>query len=368
MTLARSSMLLVLMAAASVAAAAAQPTTRESRLAIAKSLWEARLAAVGDAHVASEHYPTEDALVFLSAYAHTRDGRYAAAAARQLDYAHARERDGIFCTSPGLTTRDYQARQIYNFYLAYRTLADGRYLCWADGCAAAMLRAIPRAAHTAAGETHTLFFAGYYTAEGRAARENGQAIDVNQNAEVAVGYSLLYHDPASAFFLDPLAREIAYEELLASMSIQDMTTGAIPLTDTISGADTAYGSYAAFSWVWCQLLWNDPRFEPHIRAAGRWLGPMMNLSRDSQRYYPHEGHGPVPNWEANYRIPLLWYCAIDAHDFIREVATRTKDPGAAAGANGSAPVYWAYFDLMKIPRQYYLDGDPRGARTPHAAQ
>jgi len=236
-------------------------------------------------------------------------------------------------------------------------LGDGQYLRWADESARAMLRAIPREVHTAAGETHTLFFAGFYTADGKPTRANGQVIDVNQNAEVALAYSLLYHDPASALFLDPLAKEIAYEELLASMSIQDMTSGAIPLTENIPGADTAYGSYGAFSWVWCQLHWNDPRFEPHVRAAAKWLGPMMNLSSDSQRYYPHEGRGPVPNWEANYRIPLLWYCGVDARDFIGEVATRAKDPGAAEGVM-SAPVYWAYFDLMGIPREYYIDGEP----------
>jgi hypothetical protein len=349
---------------------AAAQTTRESRIAVAQKLWEARLAAAARKPIVADAYPTEESLVFLSAYSLTRDPRYAQQAATQLDYAHSREKDGILLTFAHETTRDYQARQIYNFYLAYRLLADGRYLRWADDAARAMINTIPRAPHTAATppETHTLFFAGFYTADGKPARSTGQAIDVNQNAEVALAYSLLYHDPASAFFLDPLAKEIAYEELLASMSIQDMTTGAIPLTDTIPGADTAYGSYATFSWVWCQLLWHDERFDPHLRAAARWLGPMMNLSRDSQRYYPRESRGPVPNWEANYRVPLLWYCGIDAHDFLREVATRTKDPGAAEGANLSAPVYWAYFDLMGIPRQYYLDGDPRDARTPHPAE
>jgi hypothetical protein len=351
----------------SVIGTARAQTTRQSRLAVAKSQWEERLAKAGGKHIVADAYPTEEALVFLSAYSVTRDPRYAKQAATQLEYCHTRETDGILLTFKNETTRDYQARHIYNFYLAYRVLADGRYLRWADESARAMLHVIPRAAHTAAGETHTLFFAGFYTAEGKPAHANGLVIDVNQNAEVALAYSLLYHDPASAFFLDPAAKEIAYEELLASMSIQEMSSGAIPLTESIPGADTAYGSYGAFSWVWCQLLWNDARFEPHIRAAGKWLGPMMNLSRDSQRYYPREGRGPVPNWEANYRIPLLWYCDIDARDFIREVATRARDPGAAEGTM-SAPVYWAYFDLMGIPREYYVDGDRDHGRLPSPAR
>ena len=342
----------------SLIGSAGAQTTRESRLAVAKGRWEARLASAGGEPIAADAYPTEESLVFLCAYSLTRDPRYAKQAATQLEYAHAREKNGILLTSTSETTRDYQARQIYNFYLAYRLLGDGRYLRWADDCARAMIRVIPRAPHTAARETHTLFFAGYYTADGTPARENGQVIDVNQNAEIALAYSLLYHDPASAFFLDPLAKAIAYDELLASMSVQDMTSGAIPLTENIPGPDTAYGSYAAFSWVWCALLWNDARFEPHLRAAGRWLAPRMNLATDSERYYPREGRGPIPNWEANYRIPLLWHCQVDASRFTADLASRTHDPGVAEGAsNNSAPAYWAYFDLMGVPRTYYLDGD-----------
>jgi hypothetical protein len=336
-------------------AAAAQPTTRESRLAIARELWEAKLAAVGDSHVVAEHYPSEEALPFLSAYAHTRDPRYAAAAARQLEYAHSRDKDGIFLTSTGVANRDYQARQTYNFYLAYRILADGRYLRWADDGAAAMLRIIPRESHVCAGQTHTLFLAGFITPSGER-RQMANVIDVNQNAEVALAYSLLYHDPASAFFRSPIAKEIAYEELLASMSIQDMTSGAIPLTENIPGADTAYGSYAAFSWVWCQLLWREDKFEPHVRAAGRWLAPKMNLAADSDRYYPTVARGYVPYWEAYFRLPLLWYCDVSANHLVGELLERTWHPEATPGDKSFAPALWASYDLMGVPREYYLDG------------
>lgn len=309
------------------------------------SLWEQRLAAAGGKPIVSEYYPTEEALIFLSAYDITRDGRYAKQAAAQLEYAHSREKDGVFVTSEGTTTRDYQARQIYNFYLAYRILADGRYLHWADDCAAAMIRAIARAAHPAAGETHTTFEAGFFTADGKRAHSNAQVIDVNQNAEVALAYSLLYHDPASQFFRDRRAKEIAHEELLASMSVQNMTTGEIPLTENIAGADTAYGSYATFSWVWCQLLWRDERFEPHLQAAAKWLGPKMDLSRDSQRWYPTriEG-GAVPDWEICYRLPLLWHCKIDASKVIAQLPPTTS-------------LYWAYYDLMGMPREFFMRGN-----------
>src|SRR5437899_2988246 len=128
----------------SVTPAVAGPTTREARLELAKRLWEERLAKSGGERIVSEYYPSEESLVFLTAYLYTRDDRFAQQAAKQLEYAHSREKDGVFLTSEGLTTRDYQARQIYNFYLAYRILAERRYLRWADDCAAAMIRALPR--------------------------------------------------------------------------------------------------------------------------------------------------------------------------------------------------------------------------------
>jgi hypothetical protein len=318
------------------------PSTNHTVLTLVKQRWEERLAAAGGKPIVAEHYPTEQALVFLSAYSITRDQRYAAQAALQMEYAHLREKNGVFVTSEQTTTRDYQARQIYNFYLAYRILADGRYLRWADDCAVAMIRVIPRAPHTAAGETHTTFEAGFFTADGKRAHDNAQVIDVNQNAEIALAYSLLHYDPASKFFRDPLAKEIAFEELLASMSIQNMSTGEIPLTENIAGADTAYGSYAAFSWVWCQLLWRDERLEPHVQAAGRWLAPKTDLSRDSQRWYPQRiENGPVPDWEICYRLPLLWYCKVEAREVTNQLAP-------------TASLYWGYYHLMGLPRDYFL--------------
>jgi hypothetical protein len=350
------SLLLIAIVVGTASTSLAAPTTREARIPLAQQRWEQRLARAGGQPIPAPYYPTEEALVFLTAYDFTRDARYAGQAARQLDYCHSRERDGLLLTgADDTTTRDYQARQIYNFYLAYRILGDGKYLRRADGGAQAMLRAIPRSKHECRGEVHLLFEAGFFTADGKPALENGNVIDVNQNAEIALAFSLLYHDPASAFFRSGVAKEIAYEELLASMSVQDRTTGTIPLTENIPGGDTAYGSYAAFSWVWCQLLWNDPRFEPHVRAAGKWLGPMMNLARDTQRYYPTRiDGGPVPDWEAYYRLPLLWYCGVDTRGFVADLFERLHQDAT------TAPLYWAYFDLMGIPRELFIDG--RNAR------
>src|SRR5206468_12896175 len=131
-----------------------------------------------------EENPTEEGLIFLTAYDFTRAARFARQAAAQLDYCHTREVNGLFVTSARLATRDYQARQIYNFYLAYRILGDGRYIRWADDCAAAMIRCIPREPHECAGETHKLFIAGFFTPAGKPPHDTGNVIDRNQNAKV----------------------------------------------------------------------------------------------------------------------------------------------------------------------------------------
>jgi hypothetical protein len=59
--------------------------TSTMRVAAARKLWEGRLAKAGGKPIVSEHYPTEEALLFLTAYDFTRDDRYAKQAAAQLD-------------------------------------------------------------------------------------------------------------------------------------------------------------------------------------------------------------------------------------------------------------------------------------------
>ncbi len=356
--LATSGLLVVLAAMLCVAGVAADDSVREQRLAAARAYWEREYTRVASQPEAAG-YATEAAIPFLSAYAATREARYAEQAARQLDYAHSIENSGMAVLrgrEAPTTSRDVQARQIYNFYLGYRILADGRYLRWADACAEAMIETIPRASHECAGQSHTQFAGNLINMADPEAGRTVYVIDVNQNAEVGLAFGLLYHDPGSAFFRNPLAKEIALEETLASMSIQNMETGAIPLTETsdrIEHYDTAYGSYAAFSWVWSQLLWNDARMDEHIRAAGRWLGAKMDLSKDSDRYYSFRNPSTyMPAWEASYRLPVYWYCGVDAGEFIAGLFKRM--PEATPG--DFFVTLWAYYDLMGMPRTYYIDG------------
>src|SRR5688500_19351192 len=87
--------------------APAGPTTRESRLGLARKLWDQQLAQAGGKPVVSEHYPTEKALPFLDAYLFTQDAKYAKQAVLQLEYAHSRQTNDLLLTFANICHRDY---------------------------------------------------------------------------------------------------------------------------------------------------------------------------------------------------------------------------------------------------------------------
>jgi hypothetical protein len=333
------------------------PVAAQDRLEQVKKIWDAKLEKAGGKGIPQPHYPTEEGLMFLSAYDFTHDAKYADQARRQMELAHNQTQMGMVMT-PHKATRDYQARQIYNFWLAYRVLGDEKYLKWADEAAEAMLKVIPREEHSVRGETHKLFAAGYIDpVVGAQEDQISYAIDVNQNAEVGLAYGLLYHTKGSKFFEDPLAKEIAYEETLASMSIQNMKTGEIPLTDyRMQDYDTLYGSYGSFLWVFSQSIWHDPQFDPHIKLAGKWLATKMDLEKGSERWYPKRTSGAMSDWEASFRIPLYWYCGIDASSFISGLFARP----ASDERNYSAA--WAWYDQIGVPKSYYIEGKVDSSR------
>ena len=328
---------------------------------ILRAGWDAEWAKAAGKVVEQQHYPTEPALVWLSAYSLTRDAKYAEQARRQLDEAHRREKNGLLLIYDGTTTRDYQARQIYNFYVAYRLLAEPKYLRWADACARAMVEVFPRKPKNIGGKSYKLFTAGFLRPEKPGDGTLGYFVDVNQNAEVGLAFGLLYHEPASALFQDATAREIALDETLASMVIQNPETGAVPIGDGdwLDKYDTAYGGYACTSWVWSNLLWRNAEMDKHIRLAGKWLGSRMDLDHDAERWWPKHSTGAMAAWDAYYRIPLYWYCGLEATPFLQSVWARLQ-----RGAEGWAPVHTvAWWDVMGVERSYYLVG-PAAPATP----
>src|SRR5262249_19018285 len=118
---------------------------------------------------------------------------------------------------------------------------------------------------------------------------------------------------------------------------------------------------------WCQLLWRDPQFDTHLRAAAKWLAPKTDLTKDSTRYYPKVlDHAPIPNWEAYFRLPLLWYCNVDARQFIAHLYAPAQHPQPTPHPrnpphdnNSPAPPPGPYYALMGLPPSYPPAGRPR---------
>lgn len=303
------------------------------------------------------YYPTEPAIILLSAWLCTGQNKYRAASVLQLEFAHSRENDDGFAITELGFSRDTQARQIYNFYTAYKTLGDKRYLKWADNCAQALLDHLPRRPHQVLGtkKTYTLFVVGYCQPEKHydaSALEPG--VDVNQNAELALAYTQLYFEPASAFYKSKMAKEIVVNEMQASLAIQDSKTGAIPIGDSekwITRFDTLYGSYGLFSWTWVNTYWKNPEWQKHIDQAGRWLaGFLNNTGKMANRYYPSESDSfePVDLW---CRIPAYWKIGFSPK--------RDINYGYGNASSGVLEKKWAftpfaYFELMRIPAEFYL--------------
>jgi hypothetical protein len=130
------------------------------------------------------------------------------------------------------------------------------------------------------------------------------------------------------------------------------------LTDyLLDQPDTLYGSYGAFSWVACQTFWREPKFDPHIRAAGKWLATKVNIAKDSQRFYPTRGTGFISYSEIGFRMPVYWYCDVDVRKLLEDVFARMPTTQPTPGDAGNAPYMWAWYDLLGVPRKYYIDGE-----------
>jgi hypothetical protein len=91
---------------------------------------------------------------------------------------------------------------------------------------------------------------------------------------------------------------------------------------------------------------------------------MNDLDHDSQRWYPKRiQNGKMQFWEAWFRVPLLWYCGADAQKLIDGTFARMEHPEEFKDDPGIVPNWFAHFDLMGVPREYYVAGDPHPVRT-----
>lgn len=302
------------------------------------------------------YYPTEPAIHFLSAWLSTGEGKYREAAVLQFDFAHSRENDdGLLITELGFN-RDTEARQIYNFYTAYKLLGDKKYLAWADRGAHALIEYMPRRSHTVLGtkKTYTLFAAGYCKPDKPYdASALNTWVDVNQNAELALAYTLLYFEPASALYKSATAKDIILNEMEAGLLIQDPKTGGIPIGDSdywITKLDTGYGAYAAFSWSWLNIYWKNPEWQKHIESAAKWLTAFSTgQGRMNEHYYP--GVSYALGCDLWFRIPAFYKIGFSPG---RLIDYAYGHPDKWEKGNDWAHTLFAHYEVMRIPPKFYL--------------
>jgi hypothetical protein len=244
-------------------------------------------------------YPTEAAIFFLAGWMLTDDRECLDAARHQIGISRSWVTpEGIFDGSKSgeypQITRDSFARHVYNCYTAYRVLGEAELLAHVDHCAEGWMKYLRREPLEWQGRHFRLFDVVFGTKPPHVPA-SGTGIDVNQNAEIGLVFTLLYHDPASRWHHNARVRDIAFEELRAGMAAQNMDTGAIPIggsPEWIDKYDTNYGAYALFSWTWANRLWQDAEMARHIRKAVDWLDPTFDGETRAVHWYPRHFEEP----------------------------------------------------------------------------
>lgn len=250
-------------------------------------------------------YPSEALATLSSAAELLCDPSYEAAARTRAAYTLSYDNaDDLFVWWPGpYISRDMEARQIYNLWTTGHALDDAALLGQADARAEAMIALLAREPYA----DWTLFCTTYATTAPYACTQ-APWIDVNQNSEIGLAFSSLAADPGSALYLDPVAIDIADNELAAAVSLQT-PTGEIPIAgseDYITDYDTLYGSYAAYSWTLSLAARpDDTELAAHVALAAAWLAPYSDATPETHKTYPQPYDGDISVAEGSFRIPLL---------------------------------------------------------------
>lgn len=228
------------------------------------------------------YYPTPSIYSLLSAWMIDHNPEWRASIERQVQYSNTqRLLDGLpfiqtlYDTKGNpyyeYLTRDQMAREAIAQYHVYEAFSDIKYLRAVDSIALNMKNRLVRGATTYKNRTYRLFYGRYSKAPGHAPiLPEGEHISPNQNAEVGLLFTLLFHNPKSRFYRDPLAKEIAIEELDAAISVQK-ASGALPLTVDPTYDDTGYGSYTLVLLAMANSHWRKSEYTNSLIAGGQWL-------------------------------------------------------------------------------------------------
>ena len=184
--------------------------------------------------------------------------------------------------------RDQIAREAIALIHVSQVLNDPQILQMADNIAKAMKNLLPRHQIFFKGRHYNLFYGEYSkTSPPISPLPNPQEdISPNQNAEVGLLFTMLYHEPRSSFYLTGDAYEIATHELDAAISVQG-PNGELPLGVYPPGTpevnDTGYASYTSALVAMANVYWNFARYHDFQYRIGRWF----NEWRDPNHYAQH---------------------------------------------------------------------------------
>ena len=227
--------------------------------------------------------PADSVAFFLSGWMLTGDETCLKAAQEQLTRSHGHiNRDGLY--EEGLVDGSNIVRMLATadhllaYWIACQLLEDRKMRVHLDRCVEGMVQSLARQPVRATnGQVYTLFAPMY---DAPKPYEVAVAADIAPQCSAALGlvFTLLYHDEKSKWFHDETIKDIALNELHASMATQRLQSGAI-LPDgsaTEAQADPAVGAAVLFAWSWANRFWQEPDTEIRIRRAVDWLDPYFD--------------------------------------------------------------------------------------------
>jgi hypothetical protein len=250
-------------------------------------------------------HPSEAAVVFWSAYRLTRDPAFMQAGRNQLSYAASLVDGQGYFQWPygdlGQFSSNTLARLALGFYLGFAVTGDPSDMELADRVAEALMRleeTLVRSSFT--GQYYLL---PYYVYRSPSEPEGNRSLDPNQDATLALLFTLLSAERESRLYRSPEALERAARYLSAAMDPLGLT-GCWPLADQPDfreACDSLYNWWTLYQLQWINEVSPRAGLEPLLAAQYRVLRGDM-LAGLSRRAYPVVSHGrmahPTELWLA----------------------------------------------------------------------
>jgi len=225
-------------------------------------------------------YQTPAVYALMSGWLVERNDAWKTAALDQLSYSkNNRYLSGYpyVPASPQLIYRDKVAREAIAQYHASDIFGDANVRAGVSTLVGKML-ALPRAVVSinvnGASQSKDLMYSAYnsdLTPNINPGCLTCESVSPNQNAEVGLIYTLVYHDPRFPEYHTQQVRDLALGELYAAISMQK-PNGELP---TATGSpcyyDTNYGALAFQLLSMANVYWKNADFSAAISKGGQWL-------------------------------------------------------------------------------------------------